>query len=243
MSIQSANNSLRNFKLGLYTDSSGIPSFPTGITPYARWDAADTSPTNIVESGNDVSQLSDKGPNGHHLLQATGLDQPKTGTRTLNGLNVLDFDGSNHYLQVAFGETVFQENTVYIVCQTDNAAELQNAFYGLTSGTRQSLYTSSSTWRLTAGVVSTYGATDINAHIFKVTFNGSSSNLTIDGVAGTPANAGNLDLTGLTLGGLWNGTVPWNGIIGECAIIEGALSVDNEALLMTYFTNKWGIPI
>jgi hypothetical protein len=59
-------------------------------------DASDTA--TITESGGDVSQWNDKSGNGNNVSQATGINQPKTGTRTQNGLNVIDFDGTNEFL-------------------------------------------------------------------------------------------------------------------------------------------------
>jgi hypothetical protein len=54
-------------------------------------DASDTS--TITESGGSVSQWNDKSGNGRNVVQSTGANQPTTGTRTINGLNVLDFAG------------------------------------------------------------------------------------------------------------------------------------------------------
>lgn len=63
---------------------------PTSITGLrAWWDASDTA--TITQSGGLVSQWNDKSGNGFHLTQDTGSNQPTTGTRTINSLNVLDF--------------------------------------------------------------------------------------------------------------------------------------------------------
>lgn len=62
---------------------------PASITTAAWYDASDES--TITESGGSVSQLDDKSGNGNHVSQGTGANQPTTGTRTVNGLNVLDF--------------------------------------------------------------------------------------------------------------------------------------------------------
>jgi hypothetical protein len=62
---------------------------PLELSPALWLDAADT--TTITESSGSVSQWNDKSGNGRNLTQATGANQPTTGTRTQNGLNVLDF--------------------------------------------------------------------------------------------------------------------------------------------------------
>lgn len=92
-----------------------------GFTPLdlpnlnAWWDASDTS--TITESGGDVSQWDDKSGNGYHLVQGVAASQPATGANTINGLNVLTFDGSDDFLQI--GTTDLGRNvsgaTVYVV--------------------------------------------------------------------------------------------------------------------------------
>jgi hypothetical protein len=59
-------------------------------------DPADTS--TITEVGGAVSQIDDKSGNARNFTQAVGASQPATGTRTQNGLNVLDFDGTADFL-------------------------------------------------------------------------------------------------------------------------------------------------
>lgn len=53
-------------------------------------DASDTS--TIVSSGGLVSQWYDKSGNGYIAQQLTGSNQPTTGTNTINGLNVLNYN-------------------------------------------------------------------------------------------------------------------------------------------------------
>jgi len=74
-----------------------LAGVPSSLAPVAWFDASDTS--TITASSGAVSQWNDKSGNGYNLSQATGLNQPTTGTRTQNGLNVIDFDGSNDWLR------------------------------------------------------------------------------------------------------------------------------------------------
>jgi len=64
-------------------------------------DASDTSPTNIIESGGDVSQLSDKSGYDRHMLQALGAKQPPTFLDTVGGLNTITYNGSGIVLRTA----------------------------------------------------------------------------------------------------------------------------------------------
>ena len=65
---------------------------PLDLNPALWLDAADT--TTITASGSPlrVSQWNDKSGNGRNVTQGTGGSQPATGTQTLNGLNVIDFE-------------------------------------------------------------------------------------------------------------------------------------------------------
>lgn len=73
---------------GYYTEDTLV--IPVGGYA-AHYDAADLS--SITASGGAVSQWRDKSSNAYHATQATAANKPTTGTRTQNGLNVLDFDG------------------------------------------------------------------------------------------------------------------------------------------------------
>ena len=84
------------------------------------WDAADA--TTITASAGSVSAWADKA-GGAALLQSFGPDQPATGTRLLNGLNVLDFDGGD-FMEVArslpvSGDVAF--HAVLVIDATSNA--------------------------------------------------------------------------------------------------------------------------
>jgi hypothetical protein len=82
--------------LGIVASSKYIVSGPP-VAGYKLWlDASDA--TSITASGGAVSQWNDKSGNASNFTQGTGADQPTTGSRTINGLNVIDFDGTNDYL-------------------------------------------------------------------------------------------------------------------------------------------------
>jgi hypothetical protein len=99
--------------------SSGGPSTPTSpVAGYRAWyDASDTS--TITRSGSNVTQWNDKSANALNLVQATSAKQPLSGTRTQNGKNMIDFDGTDDaltsnaassawkFLTDATGSTVF----------------------------------------------------------------------------------------------------------------------------------------
>lgn len=70
---------------------------------------SDTS--TITDSGGAVSQVADKSDKGRNFVQGVGANQPITGSRTLNGLNVLDFDTTKWLEHTADAANLFPVNT------------------------------------------------------------------------------------------------------------------------------------
>jgi hypothetical protein len=69
---------------------------PKSIAGLHLWlDAADSS---VISTSTGVSEWRDKSATGSKWAQTTGNNQPATGTQTLNGRNVIVFDGSNDSL-------------------------------------------------------------------------------------------------------------------------------------------------
>jgi hypothetical protein len=73
---------------------------PARVATRGWYDASDLATITSVATA--VSQWNDKSGNLRHLTQGAGANQPKTGTRILNGLNVLDFDGGDYINRNAF---------------------------------------------------------------------------------------------------------------------------------------------
>lgn len=87
---------------------------PLSLSPALWLDASDAA--TITSSGGKVSQWNDKSGNGRNVTQATSAAQPSTGTNTLNGLNVLTFDGGDYLAHSTASTWNFMHNgTVYFV--------------------------------------------------------------------------------------------------------------------------------
>lgn len=75
--------------------ASGAQGFsPIDLSPALWLDASDSSTITASGSPAKVSQWNNKG-SAENVAQATSANQPTTGATTQNGLNVLDFDGSD----------------------------------------------------------------------------------------------------------------------------------------------------
>lgn len=122
------------------------PFNPLNIPNLVAWfDASDS--TTITASSGAVSQWSDKSGNGYPITQSTAAAQPTTGSTTLNGLNVITFDGGDE-LNSAYSYGQFrsaQKTTVIAVVKSDR---ISAASEGLVGAERSSSYDFTSGWLL-----------------------------------------------------------------------------------------------
>ena len=87
---------------------------PTDIANLLTWhDASDLS--TITLTSGFVSQWDDKSGNGNHLVQGTGSKRPGSGVESINGLNAIDFDGTNDFLEKT-GLSIGPSITIFMVC-------------------------------------------------------------------------------------------------------------------------------
>jgi hypothetical protein len=112
---------MRNPILGIVASAGGKPAPLPG---YKVWlDASDTS--TITHSSNAVSAWTDKSANAYVFEQLTSTAKPATNTRTLNSLNVLDFDGTSDFLLCTAAASTwnFMHNatgsTIFMVVNSD----------------------------------------------------------------------------------------------------------------------------
>lgn len=96
---------------------------PTRMDGLVAWlDSSDASSVTLV--GGNVSVWADKSGQNNDFLQATGTSQPAYGDDTMNGINLVTFDGSNDDLVTAsnpFGATV-ENAMILIVCNIKTIA-------------------------------------------------------------------------------------------------------------------------
>lgn len=216
-----------------------VPTLPTIAGLAARYNADDAA--SIASSATAVSQWNDVSGNGRHLVQATSTNQPKTGTRTLNGRNVIDFDGSNDFLKSS-AWTLAQPLTYFVVAETDVAGNQLVIDRG-TSGTPGGPIlqrNSTGSWEAFGGTSLIGGTADLNPHVFAAVFNGASSRLRVDGaqVAGN-AGAQSFSAGGITVGSSRTPSLYWNGHVAEVLVYAGALSTADIEAVEDYLAYKW----
>lgn len=221
---------------------------PSQITTTAWYDASDT--TTITESGGAVSQLSDKSTNNYHATQVTAAKQPTTGTRTINGLNVLDFDGTDDSLAIAHSALYSIPATCYLftVAQLDGstanaiicASQSLNRKWGLdldTDGTDTLTIRSGSSQR----AIGTAGTLDLAIWAQEADGAGNlkarkSGNLIYDGTpSAADATSDNLHIGSRVGTGNY-----FDGIIAEIIRIDSSIDTDTRYRIEGYLANKWG---
>ena len=218
--------------------TSGSALSPADIAGLTLWlDASDTS--TITESGGSVSQWDDKSGNGYHVAQATAARQPTTGTRTINSLNVIDFDGSSDYIDN--GSLVLtQPFTEFMVFQQDNVDGIKT-IRNSTNTQQAAFYTSNFAYGLQIPPNNATGGTaDLLAHYATLIFDDTNSRFDIDSTT-VVTTTGTTGFNGVRLGASGAGTNRLDGVIGEHLIFDRALSAGEIAEVEAYLQSKWNL--
>ena len=230
---------------------------PAQLNNIAAWYDA-SNPANYSETAGQVTQWDDISGNGLHLTQATGSNQPITGTRTIKGLNAFDFDGANHYLVNPDG---VQEDTLsfFILAQTDNDAASTDGTQAVLSQTIGSNPTTEIHMKANedVGKIIMRGASSINQS-FTVTRETPQVMTAIaeasDGTDGVLRVSGGSDVAvdgvyplstairDLIIGRqkLATPTRSFNGLLGEIIIVSGQVSDAVRDQIEAYLMWKWG---
>ena len=222
----------------------GGPSLwaPNQLTTAAWYDASaiDT----ITESGGAVSQWDDLSGNDYHLTQGVGARQPDTGTRTIGGLNAIEFDDSaNQGLGISSGSfSKSQPIDIFVVAEADNTG--QNVFYDTNNaGLTLNFYTNTN-FTMAEGKFVNQGAADTDPHVHFHRYKGASSLWGMDGSSPATVDAGTNNLPGLVVGNIRNYFTPgWtlNGAIAELVLVHSELSEADRQKLEGYLAHKWGL--
>ena len=216
-------------------------------------DAAD--PATITSVAGATSQWADKSVNGYHATQGTGARQPTTGLNTLNGRNVLNFDGGDDMsVNSALGAIMGGANTCWIVMRrATEAGGSTRAFTMSTSGTSNYTIDYSSTAgsifcrHNNAGTgISNTGNTNTNFQLVRFRRNGTTQAVSVNNNTETSnTSAANVaTVNEVTIGAL----VTSGRLVGDIAeIIMVNSSYDASASqtirINQYITAKWGLTL
>jgi len=220
---------------------------PTDISGLAAWyDASDASTITDAGAG-AVSQWTDKSGNARTLTQGTAGSRPTTGTRTQNGRNVLDFDGSADYMSASSAFTQGTSDTVFVVCLNDDGADsTSQVVYNsddVSNAHCRLLKVSTNVWRATSGAALDAGTPNTSAHLLAGVFNGTSgSSLRLDGTSIATGSTGtNSASVSSHVGRNGAGTAYWDGWVAEILHYDSVLSATDIARVEAFLNAKWAI--
>jgi hypothetical protein len=244
---------LLNNVAGLLTGGApAIPTLPVTANLTGYWDASNAS--SVTLSSGKVSQLNDLSGNGRHMVQATGANQPTYSTAVKNGLNAMQFSGSQwmepsstwsqtdltFFMVVKFDSAVDQIATGYtnykLMLQTMDQPGAGNFAYQMEPGGSGSYFF----WQ--------DGARNTNWNYFEMVRpdSGSTAIASINNGGTFSAAAGNGSLaaigTGkLTIGRRQDAALPMTGYIGEVIQYSGQMGSSDRTLVKNYLASKWAI--
>jgi hypothetical protein len=234
---------------------SGVPPIPTlpvtaNLTGY--WDASQSS--SVTLSSGKVSQLNDLSGNGRHMVQATGANQPTYTTAAKNGLNAMQFSGSQ-FMEPS--STWSQTDlTLFIVVKFDNTSPQTSTGYTnykLMVQTNGQVGGAIWAYQMEAGGPGTYffwedGANNTNWNYFEVVRpdSGTTAIGTVNNGGTWAGLGGNGSLqaigTGkLTIGRRQDTALPMTGYIGEVIQYSGQMGSSDRTLVKNYLASKWAI--
>jgi len=240
---------------------------PTDIAGCDLWlDASDNSTvldaTDAEASDNEaVKTWQDKSGNANHAVQSTVTNQPVRRAAEVNGLDALDLDGSNDFMEGTSDMTPRQtdEKTIFVVSKFDALANMVIfSPYNLSapSGARGSLFYNTSVglgYAVVGGYESstdeTIGTTNPNIHTYSQSGSGNLFDVMTqweDGVELTRTNGADIALADATGGyavGYWNSSQYFNGRMCEIIIYDTELSTADREAVETYLADKWGITL
>lgn len=214
-------------------------AFPSVAGLQARWDASNLA--SITASAGQVSAWTDQSGNARNFSQGTAASRPLTGTRTLNGLNVLDFDGTNDYMLTATWSRP-PPWTIFAVAANDDGGDgvqqrlLDNTATGGSPQIQKSTLVSAS-----AGISLNDGTCDTLPHLYTFVANSTASKFRVDlvevvGDAGSNTPPGG---TRICCNAQASPQQFWDGYVAEVLWYSGALSVSDVSTVETYLRRKW----
>lgn len=249
----------RLFSSGQLSDIFGgslkpLPSRMRHKLPYtanllAWYDASDLATITDAGSG-AVSAWADKSGNGYTLTEAT--NRPTTGTRSQNGLNVVDFDGTNDVMASSCPADDIS-STTFIVAKNDAFASGHGTLYG-GNGNGADLLTINTSGvfngenqSLNNGIITFFAPGTAGPFIVCQRYNGSSdvsiiSNTTQDGGSVTVSYSSFTAGRTLVLGGRSTSNT-FDGWIGEFLRYSAGLSQGNIFAVMAYLADKWAVSL
>ena len=221
---------------------------PSEISTIFWYDAADV--TTITATGNQVTQMLDKSGNGWTVAPlSAGKIGPNTGTRTLNGKNVLEYSKTTTSTNQILENNSFAQAQPFFIAtvmrlDTDALTDQDFLFSGTeTVNPRIAVRrTTNNNFQILtqAGSIETPigSVTEGNNYLASFYFNSTASTTRINGTQLALGTIANNSFTSLNIGGNFGEDQSLNGFIAE--LVAFANPTDQE-IMEGYLAWKWGM--
>lgn len=194
----------------------------------------------MASNSDPIGKITDKSASAAHFTQGTSGNKPLYKTNIQNSRSMGLWDSSDDYLTNTI--SISQPSTWFIVVKPSTPGGGCFLFDGVDGSNRNVIYLSSNTARIYAGSdVNPSVSVDTTTQLLVGLFNGASSNVYRNGVAGNVVNAGTQGVAGVTLGARDDFASPADGYIGELIVYASALNDTDRGAVESYINGKWAI--
>lgn len=227
-----------------------MPWTPDQTATRAWYDASDAA--TITASSGAVSEWRDKSPNGFHITQTDVAKRPTTGTRTINSLGAMDFDGTEFLHSSASVVTGNPDLMIAAVRMLDTNVGTNDMITVLGNGTGGQTAAISGgsggySWRFFNGYQA-YGAVNLGTSELQVGVRTTGSDYLASQMwrngsqlaktaSSSDTNTPNI-ASGLFIGGGSGGFI--DGALAEVIILQDA-SLETRQKVEGYLAHKWGL--
>jgi hypothetical protein len=259
----------RKLLLGLLGGGGAAAAFsPIDIADLALWlDASDSTTlfqasngtTPAVADGDVVGYWGDKSGAGNVVIQTTTAFKPTLQTAEQNGLNVVQFDGSDdNLIRNTVGSALFSADSIYVAAVINqNSTQAQNTLMAWETNAitnRVLIYatysdtfywdtgTQDGTGRISAGQPVGW---DDSFHVLECYRNGADGSISVDGAPLVTSNSLSATLDASLTANFYLAVTAaseyFKGFIGEMVIYKAAPSAAGQTAIRDYLTTKWGL--
>ncbi len=238
-----------------------VPFTPTDIAGLVLWlDASNAGSITSSGSPAKVSQWNDLSSAGNNATQGTGANQPTTGTRTQNGLNVIDWIPASSTNMVTALTASSRTQSVFMVLLSDIDTAAGTAYTPLGDvavaggGGRQVQFCGFGVDRFrlvkdTVAALSVYDGVDpaaSTAYVLVCAIGAANVVWSLNGAAeetdveSTTFTASLTSIIGATAPNN-TGLEFWDGWIAEIVVYDTQLNSTNRDSVRQYLRNKWAV--
>lgn len=221
---------------------------PSEISTIFWYDAADTA--TITATGSQVTQMLDKSGNGWTVAPLTaGKIGPDTGTRTLNGMNVLEWTKTTPNTNQILENNSFTQAQPFCIAgvlrlDDEGLADQDFIFSGTETSNpriavRRTTQDAFQAFTQAGSIATPNGSvTENNDYLASFFFNSTSSTIRLNGTQEASGSIANNSFVSLNIGGNFNEDQSLDGFIAELVAFT---SPTDQEIVEGYLSWKWGL--